>query len=266
LRFELAIQDQQVRIVGGKLGTDLFAVVGRLGVCRPLRVGRRPNGTVAVLETARHHPTGQQRRVNIRRRRRRAGDAHKAMRAVRGNRNRTRLRAVFHTARITQCQARLIVSVELFKDQHGHRLAEIQRRFADRAEQITLVERRHANAGAGDIRGGNHARRFERALQSREVDAGEDMRCVRRPDEQRMRRSCRPTGQVCRAKIGCVDFGPSDFGRAVDASAAGGSSRIPAPAARQGLTGLERRTAGKCRTREAQRDTACRCQPDELAA
>ena len=188
------------------------------------------------------------------------------MRTVRSNRNGTRLLAIFHTGWITQRQARLIESVELFEDQHDQRLAQIKRRFPHGAEEIARIERRHANASAGQVRGGYHARRRESAIQTREIDAGEDMRRIRRADEQCVRRIHRPAGKVCRAKIGSVELGPGDFGRAIDASTAGCGGRIPALAARQGLTRIERRTVGKGRARKAKRDAAGRCQLDELAA
>jgi hypothetical protein len=178
------------------------------------------------------------------------------MRTVGRNRNRTCFLAVCHTARLAQCQARLIESIELFEDQHGQRLAEIERRVPDRTEQIAFVERRDTNAGVRDVRSRYHARRFERAVQSREVDAGEDMRRVGRADQQGVRRIRRPAGKVRCAKIGGVEFRAGHLSRAVDAPAAGRGRRIPALPAGQRLTRVERRAAGKCHTRKTQRDAA----------
>jgi hypothetical protein len=88
------------------------------------------------------------------------------MRAVRRNGNGTGLLAVFGTARLAQGEPRLIEGVELFEDQHRQRLAQIQRRFSHRAEEIALVKFGHADTGVGEIRGGDHARWRESTLQS----------------------------------------------------------------------------------------------------
>jgi hypothetical protein len=138
-----ALEDQLVRSVPGQTGTDLFAVERCLCICRSLRIGRRPNWNVPLLKTARGDPPGLQRRVNIRRIRRCARNANKAVRTVGGNRDGPGLRAIFGTGRIAQGQAGLIERVELFEDQQSQRLPEVERRFPDRADQIPVVERRH---------------------------------------------------------------------------------------------------------------------------
>ena len=182
MRLEFAVEHQHVRIVRCKSGADLFAVIRRLRVRRAVQVGRRPNRILAIGETARHGPTGKHRRIDVRRFRRRTGNPHETMRTVRRNRDRTCLVAIAHTRRIAQSQTGLIESVELIENQHDQRLAEIERRFAGGTEQIPLKEGRHADAGAGEIGRRHHTRRLERAAQSRQVDAGEDMRGVSRAD------------------------------------------------------------------------------------
>jgi hypothetical protein len=109
------------------------------------------------------------------------------MQAVGRNGDRPRLLAVLDTAWRAQGEARPIESIELLEDQHGQRLAQIERRFSDRAEEIALVKLGHANTGGDEVGGGDHARGFESALQPRKVKTREDMRRIRRADEQCVR-------------------------------------------------------------------------------
>jgi hypothetical protein len=184
LRFEVAVEHEHIRIDCGKSGADLFAVIRRLRVRRTVQIGRRPNRFVAIGETARHGPAGQHRRIDIRRLRCRPGNPHETMRAVRRDRDRTCLVAITHAGRAAQSQTGLIESVELLEDQHGQRLAEIERGLAGGAEQVALKEVRHADAGVGEIGRRYHTRWLEGAAQSREVYAGEAVRGVSRADQQ----------------------------------------------------------------------------------
>ena len=122
LRFELAVEDQQIRAVGGKLGADLVSVEGRLGVHGLLPVGQHRERDVDVAEAARRHSTVAQRREGVRRLRGCAGNTDEAMRAIRRNGDGTGLLAVFGTTRPTQGEPRLIERIEPFKDQYGERL------------------------------------------------------------------------------------------------------------------------------------------------
>ena len=105
------------------------------------------------------------------------------MRTIGRNRDRAGLVAIGHERRIAQRQAGLIEGVELLEEKHDQRLAEIKRRLACGTEQVALKEGGHPDAGAGQIGRRYHPRWFERAAQSRKVDAGEDMRRVSRSDQ-----------------------------------------------------------------------------------
>src|ERR1700730_5482479 len=75
--------------------------------------------------------------------------------------------AQLHESSIAQREPRLIEGVELLEDQQSHRLAEIQRRLADWAEQVAGIEFGNAGADLGEIGRGHH----HRGLKAREVDA-----------------------------------------------------------------------------------------------
>ena len=88
-----------------------------------------------------------------------------------------------------------------------------------------------------EIGGGHHHRGLERAAQAREIDAGIDVRGIRRADEHGVRGLGRPAREIGGAKIGGVELGAGDLGDAVDAAGAVGG-RIPAsvvPAASRAL-------------------------------
>ena len=85
---------------------------------------------------------------------------------------------------------------------------------------------------------GHHHRRLQRAAQAREVDAGVDVRRVRRADEHGVRGLRRPAREIGGAEIGGVEFGAGDLGDAVDAAGTGGR-RVPALPSRQRLARLE---------------------------
>ena len=134
---------------------------------------------------------------------------------------------------VAQCEPRLIKGIELLEDQQRHRLAEIERRPADRAEQVAGIEFRNPRADAPEIGGGDHRRGLQRAGQAREIDAGIDVGGVGGADEDaRATVVRRPARKVGGTKIGCVKLGAGDLGDAVDAAARrprpGSSVRVPA--------------------------------------
>ena len=62
LRFEFAVEHQQRRTGRGKLGADLLAISGGLGVGRPgFDRERRPYGALGILKLAGTDPAGEDR-------------------------------------------------------------------------------------------------------------------------------------------------------------------------------------------------------------
>ena len=71
-------------------------------------------------------------------------------------RDRAGLRAEFDERASRKCEPRLIESVELLEDQQRDRLAEIERRLADGAEQVAGVKFGNPRADLREIRCGHH--------------------------------------------------------------------------------------------------------------
>ena len=233
--LEFAVQHQKGRIARRKFSADLLAVGRGLGVGLRLRHReRRPYRAFRVLELSGADPAVLERRVNIGRVRGRAGHARETIGAVVRRPDGAGFLAELHESSIAQREPRLIEGVELLEDQQRHRLAEIERRLADRAEQVAGIEFGNACADAREIGGGNDDRGLQRAAQAREVHAGVDVRGVRGPDEHGVRGVLRPARQIGGAKIGRVELGSGDLGDAVDAAGAGGC-RVPRLSAGQRL-------------------------------
>src|SRR5262249_19825154 len=112
--------------------------------------------------------------------------------------------AELHESSIAQRRTRLIEGVKLLEDQQSNRLAEIERRRADWAEQIAGIEFGNPCANAREIGGGNDSRGLQRAAQARETHAGVNMRGVRDQDEHGVRGVLRPARQIGSAKISRV--------------------------------------------------------------
>ena len=96
LRLEFAVQHQQVRIVRGKFGADLFAVNEACASAGPLTSGGAQTGMSPVAKLRGTDPAGLHRRIDIRRLGGRAGNPDETMRAVRRDRDRAGLLAVLH--------------------------------------------------------------------------------------------------------------------------------------------------------------------------
>ncbi len=171
---------------------------------------------------------------NVPRVRGRAGHTGETKCAVVGYHDGPSFLAELDESSIAQRWPRLIEGIELLEDQQSHRLTHIQRRLADRAEQVAGVEFRNAGADFVEIGGAHHHRGLERAGQTREVHAGVDVCRVRRPDEHGVRSIRRPAREIGGAKIGCVEFCAGDFGDTVDAAGAV-RGRIPVLSSRQSL-------------------------------
>ena len=216
-----------------ELGADLLAVLRGLGVGRLRLLGeRRPDRQRGVLEFSRADPALLNGRIDVGRVGRRAGHAREAVRAVVRLHDGTGLLAELHEGAVAQREPRLIERVEGLQDQQRHRLAHVERRLADRAEQVAGVELRHADAGLVEIVGGHHHGGLHRAGEAREVHADVDMRRVGRAHDHRVRGRGRPAGQVVGAIVGGVELGAGDLGDAVDAAAAV-ERRIPFLLSRQ---------------------------------
>ncbi len=251
----------------GKLGADLLAIGRGLGVGASASASASGAQTGAPVcgETRRADPAFLDRRIDIGRVGCRAGHAREAIRAVVRHRDGAGFLAELHERPVAQREPRLIEGVERLEDQQRHRLAEIERRLADRAEQIAGIELGNAGADLREIGRRHHHRRLERAAQPREVDAGVDMRRVRRPDQHGVRGLRRPARKIGGAKIGRVELGAGDLGDAVDAAGAGGG-RIPALPSGQRLARREGGFLGRCQARQAERNAARRDRLHELAS
>jgi len=108
----------------------------------------------------------------------------------------------------------------MLEDQERHRLAHINGRLAERAEQIARIEFGNTGTDFRQLFRGHHHRRLCRPVEARKVHAEIDMRCIAGAHEDRVRGCRRPSRQVGRAKIGSVELGAGYLGDAVDAARA----------------------------------------------
>ena len=254
------------RIVRRELGTNRFAVARgfRVGVPGGIRE-RRPVWLLGVLELRRADPPVLDRRVDIGRIRGRAGHPRKAKGDIRRPYDGAGLFAEFDGRDVAQREPRLIEGIELLEDQQGDRLAEIERRLADRAQQVAGVEFGHPCADARQVVSGHHHGGFQGAGQAREIEAVIDVGCIRGPDEHGVRGLRRPARKIGGTKIRGVELRSRDLGDAVDATDAGGC-RVPALPPRQRLASGEPGFLGHRQARQAEHDATGRRRFDELAA
>lgn len=258
LRLELAVEHEQRGVVRSKLAADLIAKLGRLDVIgRHLPGERGPHGQCCVLHLLRRDPAGLDRRIEVGLVGRGACNAGEAVGAVIGRNHGAGFFAGFHEGAVTQHEPRLVEGVKFFEDQQRDRLAQIERRLAERAEQITGIELRHLGADAVEIARRDYDGRLERSRQAGEVHAGVDMRGVIGAHQNRVRGGLRPAGQVIGAEVGGVELCAGDFGDAVDAAGAL-CRRIEIAASRQRLMGREGRVGRRGKMRQADRDAARR--------
>jgi hypothetical protein len=160
----------------------------------------------------------------------------------------------------------LIEGIEVLEDQEGDRLAEIERRLADRAEHVALrVVLWHPRADAREIVSGHHHRWLQGAGQARKIEAGIDVGRICGADEHGVRGLRRPAREIGGAKIRRIELGAGDLGDAVDATGAGGG-RVPALPSRQRLARCESRFLGYCQGRQADHNATRRHQLDEPAS
>ena len=227
--------------------------VGGLGVLR----SRRPYRKRRVLRPSRADPAGQDRRIDVGRVRRCTGHARKTIGAIGRHGDGAGFLAEPHERSIAQCETRLIEGVERLKDQQPDRLPQIERRLADRAEQIAGVEFGNAGADPVEIGGSHYDRRLHRAAKPRKIHSEIDVCRIRRTDEHRVRGSGRPAWKVCRAEIGCVELRAGYLGRAIDPARAIGG-RVPACAPRKGRARGQGGGFRRPQTRQAERDAARR--------
>ena len=266
LGLEFAVQHQKRRIVRREFSPDPLAVLRSFGIGLPGRDREpRPYRLARVLEAPGTDPAVLERREHIGRLGRRAADAGEAKSAVVGRLDRAGFVTELRERRIAEHEARLIESVEVLEDQQRHGLTEIERRPADRAEQIAGIIFGDPYAGSSEIGGGYHHRRLQRSRKRGEVDTGIDMGRVRCPKHHGVRRFRRPAREIGGAKIGRIELGARDFGDAVDA-AHSGRGRIPASPSRQRLAGGKSGLRGDRQARHAKRNAARHRQPDELAS
>ena len=266
LGLEASVQHQKVRICFRQFGADLLAVLGRLavGLCRLLGEGL-PDREGGMLHAARAHPAGEDRRVDVRRLRGRPGDAGEAEGAVILALDGAGLLPEFDQGAVPERRAGPVIGIEAVEDQQCHGLTEIQGRLAQRTEQVAGIEFRNREVGLLDILRRHDHRRLERSLQTLEVEAEIDMRRVRRPHQQRVRRLLRPARHVGSPDVGGVELRARHLRGAVDAAEASDRG-IPVVPARQRLAGRKAGFLGDGKTGEA-KGNATRSDPGhELAA
>ena len=196
LRLELALEHQPRRIVSRKLGANVFAVTRGLRVLLPDGNRQpRPDRPLGVLKFSRTDPAILDRRIDVGSIRRGPGDSGKTKRGVGRPRDRTGLLAVSHHVAIAQREPRLIEAVKILEDQDRDRLAEIERRSADGAEEVACVKFGNARSDARQILGSNDHGRFQGAGQTRQIERVTDVRGVGGADEHGVRGLRRPTRQ-----------------------------------------------------------------------
>jgi hypothetical protein len=66
---------------------------------------------------------------------------------------------------VAECEPRLIERVEVLEDQHRHRLAQVEGRFAHRAQEVAGVIFGNARADSREVVGGHDHGWLERAGQ-----------------------------------------------------------------------------------------------------
>ena len=225
----------------------------------------RPYRPPGVLETPGANPAVLERREDVGRLGSRAADASEAKGAVVGRLDGARFLPELRECRVAEHQTRLIEGVEVLEDQQRHRLTEIERRLADRAEQIAGIVFGDSYAGSSEVGGGYHHRRLQCSRKGGEVEAGIDMGRVRNPKQHGVRRFRRPAWEIGGAEIGGVELGAGDLGDAVDAAHAG-RGRVPASPSRQRLACGKSGLPGDRQARHAERNAARHRQLDELAS
>ena len=232
LGIELAVDDEHAGIAGGEELPDLLAIGGALGIVTALRDRKRlPDRPSAAIVEAGADEAFLKRRVDIRGVRRRSGDPGEAKRGVVGLRQRSGLGAEFQEIAVPEDHPRAIVGVEAVEQEQRHRLAEIERRLPDRAEQVAGVERRHPRPDPLEVVGRDHDGRLRIGRESIEVDALIEVGCVRGTDQEGVGGVRRPAIDVGRTEVRPVDLGAGDLGDAVD-PALGGEGWLGRP--RQG--------------------------------
>src|SRR5258707_562223 len=224
-----------------------------------------PYRTLRVLETSRTDPAVLDRRVNIWRVRGRAGHTGETKCAVVRPYDRAGFLAELDESCIAKGKPCLIQGIEFFKDQECDRLAEIQRRLADRAKQIAGIKFRNAAADLREVFRRHHHRWLQRAAEAREIHASVDVRCIGGADKNGMRCRSRPPGEICGTKIRGVEFCTSDLGDAVNAASAV-RRRIPVLSSGQSLPRCESGFLSRSQPRHAERDAARRHPLHELAS
>jgi len=266
LRLEFAVEHQQRRIVRGQFRPDLLAIVRAFGIGgRVFLSERRPNRKRRVLEFPRTDPTLLNRRINVGRIAGGAGHSCETKLTVVRHLDGSRLLAELHERAVTQRKPRLIECVEGFEDQQRDRLAHIDRRLAQRAEQVAGVEFRNARARLGELVGGHDHRGFQSGAQAREIDANIHVGGVGSADEYRVRRARRPARKIARAKIGGVKLRAGDFDDAVNAAGTAGGW-VPVVPPGQNRARRKLGLCGKSQPRHAERNAAHRYPSHKLAS
>ena len=266
LRFELAVQHQKCRIVRCKFRPDLFAIGRGFGIGLPGRNRQPiPFRATRTLEKTRTDPAVLGWRVDIGRVRGRASHARETKGAVIGHRDGAGFFTELQNSFVAKGEPRLIERVEILENQQRHGLTQIERRFADRAEEVAGIEFGNACADTREVGGGNHDRGLQRTAQARKVDSGQDVRRVRSPDEHGVRSGRRPIGEIGCAKVRRVELGSRYLGDAVNATHPVGG-RVPALPSRQRLARRESGSLGACQARQTERNPTRRDQLDELAS
>ena len=266
LRLEFAVQHQKCRIFRIELGANLFAVACRHGIGRPARHREaRPYRGPGVLEESRPNPAVFGWRVDIGRVWGRASHPRESKLAVVRHFDRAGFRPEFQNSLVAQREPRLIERVEVLEDQHRHRLPQVERRFAHRAQEVAGIIFGNARADSREVVGGHDHGWLQSAGQRRKVDSGQNVGRIRGADHHRVRSVLRPAREIGSAKIGRVELGSRNLGHGVDAAAAV-RGRVPAVPSRQYLALCEAGLLGDCQARHGKRNAARRDRLDEFAS
>src|SRR5262249_4506874 len=251
-------------IVVCELRADLFPIGRGFGIGVP--GGKSfPDRASRAVEESWADPAILDRRVDIGRVGSRAANARETKRAVVRHFDRAGFLTEFQDSSVAKGEPRPIEGVEILEDQQRHRLSEIERRLANRAEEIAGIELGNADAGSREVGCSHSPRSLRRSAQARKVEALVHLRRIRCSKEHGMRCFRGPTGEIDGTKIRCVELGSRNLGHAVNPTGSGGGG-IPALPSRQRLAGSKVRFLGNCQRRDAERNPARRGRFDEVTS
>ena len=148
----------------------------RHGIGRPLGTGRRGHMGPRSSRKLPPSPAVFGWRVDIGRVWGRASHPGESKLAVVRHFDRAGFRPEFQNSLVAQREPRLIERVEVLEDQHRHRLPQVERRFAHRAQEVAGIIFGNARADAREVGGGHDHGWLQRAGQRRKSKSGQNIR------------------------------------------------------------------------------------------